>query len=145
MIRADTTGGTDGRTDGRTDGVKPIYPPTTSLFGGYNNYVCSCPGSIYRQGISKHVTDSGPYSIRHSIRDAKLTNMLQPCCSSIVLWRREPCWLYSRPVNNMGPFHQYSLTESMAWLCMHNNFFLVSVITHVCPIFNGGLPKLLLD
>ena len=38
--RADTAGGTDGRTDGRTDrrtdGVKPIYPPTTSLFGGYN-------------------------------------------------------------------------------------------------------------
>ena len=23
----------DGRTDGQTDGVKPIYPPTTSLFG----------------------------------------------------------------------------------------------------------------
>ena len=42
--RADTAGGTDGRTDGqsdgqtdgRTDGVKPIYPPTTSLFGGIN-------------------------------------------------------------------------------------------------------------
>ena len=30
--RADTAGGTDGR----TDRVKPIYPPTTSLFGGYN-------------------------------------------------------------------------------------------------------------
>ena len=28
---------TDGQTDGRTDGVKPIYPPTTSLFGGYND------------------------------------------------------------------------------------------------------------
>ena len=27
----------DGRTNGQTDGVKPIYPPTTSLFGGYNN------------------------------------------------------------------------------------------------------------
>ena len=26
-----------GRTDGRMDGVKPIYPPTTSLCGGYNN------------------------------------------------------------------------------------------------------------
>ena len=26
----------DRRTDGQTDGVKPIYPPTTSLFGGYN-------------------------------------------------------------------------------------------------------------
>ena len=25
-----------GRTDGRMDGVKPIYPPTTSLCGGYN-------------------------------------------------------------------------------------------------------------
>ena len=25
---------TDGQTDGQTDGVKPIYPPTTSLFGG---------------------------------------------------------------------------------------------------------------
>ena len=38
--RADTAAGTDGRTDGQTDGqtdgVKPIYPPTTSLFGGYN-------------------------------------------------------------------------------------------------------------
>ena len=37
--RADMAGGTDGRTDGRTDrqtdGVKPIYPPTTSLFGGH--------------------------------------------------------------------------------------------------------------
>ena len=36
--RADTAAGTDGRTDGQTDGqtegVKPIYPPTTSLFGG---------------------------------------------------------------------------------------------------------------
>ena len=29
--RADTAGGTDGQ----TDGVKPIYPPTTSLVGGY--------------------------------------------------------------------------------------------------------------
>ena len=28
--RADTAGGTDGR----TDGVKPVYPPTTSLFVG---------------------------------------------------------------------------------------------------------------
>ena len=26
----------DRQTDGQTDGVKPIYPPTTSLFGGYN-------------------------------------------------------------------------------------------------------------
>ena len=42
--RADTAAGTDGRTDRRTDGrtdrrtdgVKQIYPPTTSLFGGYN-------------------------------------------------------------------------------------------------------------
>ena len=25
-------------TDGRTDGVKPVYPPTTSLSGGYTNY-----------------------------------------------------------------------------------------------------------
>ena len=25
-----------GQTDGRTDGVKPIYPPTTLLCGGYN-------------------------------------------------------------------------------------------------------------
>ena len=32
-----TDGRTDGWTDGRTDGVKPIYPPTTSLFVGYNN------------------------------------------------------------------------------------------------------------
>ena len=35
-------GQTDGRTDGLTDGVKTIYPPTTSLFGGYNydeNYI----------------------------------------------------------------------------------------------------------
>ena len=41
--RADTAGGTDertdGQTDGRTDGVKPIYPPTTSLFRGYKK----CP------------------------------------------------------------------------------------------------------
>ena len=29
-------GRTDRRTDGRTDGVKPVYPPTTSLCGGYN-------------------------------------------------------------------------------------------------------------
>ena len=32
-----TDGRTDRRTDRRTDGVKPIYPPTTSLFGGYKN------------------------------------------------------------------------------------------------------------
>ena len=32
-------GRTDGRTDRRTDGVKPIYPPTTSLCGGYNNHL----------------------------------------------------------------------------------------------------------
>ena len=33
-----TDGQTDRGTDGRTNGVKPIYPPpTTSLFGGYNN------------------------------------------------------------------------------------------------------------
>ena len=31
-------GRTDGRTDRRTDRVKPIYPPTTSLCGGYDNY-----------------------------------------------------------------------------------------------------------
>ena len=53
--RADTAGGTDRRTEGRTDGrtewnqytpqqlrcsggiMKPIYPPTTSLFGGYKD------------------------------------------------------------------------------------------------------------
>ena len=35
--RADTACGTDGRTDRRTDRVKPIYPPTTSLCGGYND------------------------------------------------------------------------------------------------------------
>ena len=32
-----TDGWTDGWMDGQTDGVKPIYPPTTSLCGGYNN------------------------------------------------------------------------------------------------------------
>ena len=31
-----TDGRTDGRTEGRTDGVKPVYPPTTSLCGGYD-------------------------------------------------------------------------------------------------------------
>ena len=45
--RADTATGTDGRTDGQTDGqtdgVKPIYPPTTSLFGGYNKSLFTCP------------------------------------------------------------------------------------------------------
>ena len=30
---------TDGQTDGQTDGVKPIYPPTTSLFGGYKKEI----------------------------------------------------------------------------------------------------------
>ena len=34
-----TDGRTDRRTDGRTDGVKPIYPPTTSFFGGYNKTI----------------------------------------------------------------------------------------------------------
>ena len=37
--RTRQAGQTDGRTDGQTDGqtyeVKPIYTPTTSLFGGY--------------------------------------------------------------------------------------------------------------
>ena len=45
-----TDGQTDGRTDRRTNGVKPIYPPTTSLFGGYNKfyaYICWQPGSRY--------------------------------------------------------------------------------------------------
>ena len=35
---------TDGQTDRRTDGVKPIYPPTTTLFGGYNN-------NLYQSGL----------------------------------------------------------------------------------------------
>ena len=30
-----TDGETDGQTDGQMDGVKPIYPATTSLCGGY--------------------------------------------------------------------------------------------------------------
>ena len=34
--RTRDAGRTVGRTDGRTDGVKPIYPLTTSLCGGYN-------------------------------------------------------------------------------------------------------------
>ena len=34
--RTRDAGWTDGRTDGRTDGVKPIYTPTSSLFGGIN-------------------------------------------------------------------------------------------------------------
>ena len=45
QYRADTECWKDGRTDGRTnvltdgqtDGVKPIYPPTTFLCGGYDN------------------------------------------------------------------------------------------------------------
>ena len=32
----------DGRTDRQTDGVKPIYPPTTSLCGGYNKNMDMC-------------------------------------------------------------------------------------------------------
>ena len=35
--RTRDAGRTDGRTEGRTDGVKPIYPPTTLLCGGYND------------------------------------------------------------------------------------------------------------
>ena len=35
--RTQDAGQTDGRTDARTDRVKTIYPPTTSLCGGYNN------------------------------------------------------------------------------------------------------------
>ena len=67
--RADTAGGTDGRTDGQTDGqtdgVKPIYPPTTSFFGGYNKTqiyrnTCYCSESLARKGQYKfHV----PYKI----------------------------------------------------------------------------------
>ena len=62
--RADTAGGTDGRTDGRTDrqtdrrtdGVKPIYPPTTSLFGGYNNgRVLYFYNLAYRKSINVHI------------------------------------------------------------------------------------------
>ena len=30
---------TDGLTDGRTDDVKPVYPLSTSLKGGYNHTV----------------------------------------------------------------------------------------------------------
>ena len=37
--RADTTCGTDGRTDGRTE-WNQYTPPTTSLFGGYNELQC---------------------------------------------------------------------------------------------------------
>ena len=45
-----TEGMWDGRTDRRTDGVKPIYPPTTLLFGGYNYVTAmSYPASLVKQ------------------------------------------------------------------------------------------------
>ena len=34
--RKPDAGQTDRWTDGRADGVKPVYPPQTSLWGGYN-------------------------------------------------------------------------------------------------------------
>ena len=36
--RTRDAGRMDGRRDGRTGGVKPIYPPTTTMFGGYNQH-----------------------------------------------------------------------------------------------------------
>ena len=51
---------TDGQTDRQTDGVKPIYPPTTSLFGGYN-YTCIC-------FISLHWYNIGAYVIHNDIQ-----------------------------------------------------------------------------
>ena len=38
----------DRRMDGQTDGVKPVYPPTTSLCGGYNYLKChsNIPGTM---------------------------------------------------------------------------------------------------
>ena len=51
--RADTAGGTDGRTDGRTDGVKPIYPPTTSLLGGYNKTLQHTWQIIWKHRLQK--------------------------------------------------------------------------------------------
>ena len=51
--RADTGCGTDGQTDRWTEGVKPIYPPTTLLCGGYNK-------NLNSQKIS-HISSSWVY------------------------------------------------------------------------------------
>ena len=62
--RLQTDGGTEGRTDRRTDKVNPVYPPPTSLGGGYNDspvqmshplpYI-SCPVYLYN-GIFQNVS-----------------------------------------------------------------------------------------
>ena len=76
--RADTAGGTDGRTDGRTDGVKPIYPPTTSLFGGYKYYWYGSiilPTFVFSFDCSVKIWHTRSYvvSIMHSTRTFVIT------------------------------------------------------------------------
>ena len=78
--RADTAGRTDGRTDRRmdrrmdrrTDGVKPIYPPTTSLFGGYKNKSsqnCACWWPSLCAGASTNVVMTKAISCKYTRRN----------------------------------------------------------------------------
>ena len=56
-----------GWTDGRTDGVKPIYPPTTSLYRGYNNAsVHWCIWCIYATTSLNELTE---WVLQHSCHD----------------------------------------------------------------------------
>ena len=64
--RADTACGTDGRTDRRTDGVKPIYPPTTSLCGGYN-YVLIPKITLVMCTSPQPSTSMNATNIKHNI------------------------------------------------------------------------------
>ena len=90
-------GRTDGQTDGRTDGVKPVYPPATSLCGGYKKtpnkriFFCCC-------------SKSGGWSVLSY-------------CQLIVLWKHHPnntkqkCVGYIRLNTQCGLGHLVSIDK----------------------------------
>ena len=66
-----------GRTDEQTDGVKPIYPPTTSLCLGYNEFCLICNKSKSKQPETIHKWKQENYITSQSGIEG-LSNVIQP-------------------------------------------------------------------
>ena len=132
--RADTACGTDGRTDGRTDrrtdAVKPIYPPTTSLFGGYNKQEL-LQSTFSRKTVFKYRADSRlvpskwEMSIQSNVVSHWLgTNRISPeigCAIQCVFCHPDPKVLLSprflviiHHIYPYSPFKIWLLSVSMA-------------------------------
>ena len=116
-----------GRTDGRTDEVKPIYPPTTSLCGGYNKIFRQRPAEIRKCEHRLSVAISNNNLLHHPVLciippnfrpiSEILRKLERQCHASDLIWNLQKFAQHGNFKNNLlhGTVHYPTKFQANSW------------------------------